>query len=103
MAGPQFVIRTCDRIAEGLQLVGQKVADIGKNSPTGFWRQIGLIRRPAPEVITRVDRLHVRCDLAANTRTKSIASNQQISALAAVIGETNVNTAADLLDTPSAS
>jgi hypothetical protein len=36
--------------------------------------------------------------LAANTRTKSIASNQQISAPAAAIGEMNVNTAAVLLD-----
>src|SRR5215510_1671684 len=72
---------------------------IRKHRPAGFRREIGFIRRATPDVIARIDRLHLRREIGADTGPESITSDQQIGALTAAIGEIDVNAAAVLLDT----
>jgi hypothetical protein len=98
VAGVQFVVRTRNRVAEGLKLIGQEEGIIGKHRPAGFRREVGFIRRATPDVIPRIDRLHLRREMGADTGPESITSDQQIGALTPAVGELDVNAAAILLD-----
>ena len=60
-------------------------------------REIGFIRRTAPDVIAGIDRLHLRCEAGSDIGPKSITSDKQICSFVTAVGEINVNAVAVLL------
>src|SRR5262249_42120629 len=70
-----------------------------ETSSCGFSARDRIHWRATPDVIARIDRLHLRREIGADTGPESITPDRQIGALTAVIGEIDVNAAAVLLDT----
>ena len=61
-------------------------------------REVGLVRRAAPDVIAGIDRLHVGRDLRAHAGADAVAADQQVGALDAALGEMHAHPASVLLD-----
>ena len=70
-----------------------------KYSTESFRREIEFICRATPDIITGVDRLYLRRNLAADSRTKAVAGYQQIGPLTAAVRELNADTTPLLLHT----
>ena len=87
VAGPQVVVESGDRIADDLLALRQEEHEIGKDAAQRFRREIGLVRRAAPDVVARVDRLHLRRDLRAHAGADAVAADQQVGAFDAALGE----------------
>jgi hypothetical protein len=54
----QVVVQTGDGIADNLLLLGQEKRKTGENALARLGFKIGFVRRTAPYVISRIDRLY---------------------------------------------
>src|SRR5438094_393938 len=82
VADPQVVVEAGDGIADDLLPLRQEEGEVRKNARARRLREIGFLRRAAPDVITGIDRLHRGSDLLAYARTDAIAADEEIGALA---------------------
>src|SRR6185437_16852465 len=64
----------------------------------GFGREIGLVGRAPPDVITGIDRLHLRCDLPAHAGADAVAADQYVGMLDLAAGELHAHAAPVLID-----
>ena len=97
MADPQVVVESGDGIADDLLPLRQEEGEVRKNARARRLREIGFLRRAAPDVITGIDRLHRGSDLLAYARTDAIAADEEIGALALAAGEVHQDAGAVLL------
>src|SRR6266481_8753975 len=74
VAGTQFVVRARNWVAESLKLIE---GVIRKHGPAGVRREIGFVRRTAPDVIDGIDRLHLRREVSADAGPKPVTSDKQ--------------------------
>src|SRR5262249_12953245 len=98
VAGAQVVVEARNRIADDLLALGQEEHEVGKNAGERVWREIGLGRRPAPDVIAGIDRLYVRGDLRAHAGADAVGAEEQVGALHEALGKMHANLVAVLLD-----
>src|SRR5260370_40272551 len=75
VAGTQFVVRARNWVAESLKLIAQEEGVIRKHGPAGVRREIGFVRRTAPDVIAGIDRLHLRREVSADAGPKPVTSD----------------------------
>src|SRR5215211_8630238 len=87
MTRSDVVVESGNRIADDLLLRRQKEREIRKDIFQCAWREIGLVRGAAPNVITSVDRLHVRQDLRANARAYAVCTDENVGILDTAIRE----------------
>src|SRR5439155_1920264 len=78
--------------------LGQEEGEIRKNARARLLAQIGFLRRAAPNVIARIDWLHLGRNLLAHARADSIAADEEIGAFPFAAGEVHVDAGAVLLD-----
>ena len=99
VARPQVVVEARDRIADHLLPLGQEEArNTGKMLAQRLRREVGLVRRAAPDVVAGIDRLHLRRDLRAHAGADAVAADQEVGALDAAVGEMHAHAALVLLD-----
>src|SRR6516225_518451 len=94
VANPQFVVHTRNRVAQRLQLISQEEGNIGEHGPAGFRREIRFIWSTTPDIIARINRLHLGCEAGANARPEPVACDEQIGALTEAVCEMNLNAVA---------
>src|SRR4029077_12012927 len=82
IAHAQVIVQPGDGIADDLLPLGQKEGEVRKNAGARRFREIGFLRRAAPDVITGIDRLHLRSNLLAHARADAVAADKEIRALA---------------------
>src|SRR5207244_5444999 len=95
---PQVVVQPGDGIADDLLPLGQEEGEIRKNARARLLAEIGFLRRAAPDVIARIDRLHLGRNLLAHARADSIAADEEIGAFPFAAREVHVDAGAILLD-----
>ena len=79
-------------------MIAQEEGIIRKHGPAGVRREIGFIRRTAPDGIAGIDRLYLRREVSADAGPKPVTSDKQIGTFTATVGEIDVNAAAVLID-----
>ena len=75
---------------------GQIEDEVGEDFLQRLRRQIGFVRRAAPDVVAGIDRLQFRGDLGADGRPYAVAADHDIGVLDAAATEVNANAAAVL-------
>ena len=98
VAGAQVVVEARDRVGDDLLARRQVEAEIRKNLFQRLRRQIGLVRRAAPDVVAGIGRLQLRRDLAAHRRADAVAADQDVGILDPAAVEVHPHAAAVLLD-----
>ena len=98
MAGAQVVVEARDRVGDDLLARRQIEHEIREDFLQRLRREIGLVRRAAPDVIAGVGRLQLRRDLAAHGRADAVAADQDVGLLDAAAVEMHAHAAAVLLD-----
>ena len=98
VAGPQVVVEPGNRIADDLLALGEEEREVGKDAGARRRRQVRLVGGAAPDVVARVDRLHLRGNLVAHAGPDAVAADQQIGALGLSVGKADAHLAAVLLD-----
>src|SRR5262245_11767253 len=98
MTRPQVIVETRDWIAKHLLLRWQKEGEIRKHLVQRTARQICFVGRTAPDVIARIDWLHVGQDRSPYTGADTIAANEDGALLNPPAREMNANAGAILLE-----
>ena len=77
---------------------GQYSTKYGKDLAQRLRREVGFVRRAAPDVIAGVDRLQFGRDLRAHAGADAVAADQDVGVLDAAAGELHAHAALVLVD-----
>jgi hypothetical protein len=93
----RVVVETRDRVADDLLALRQEEGEMRKDAGACLRREVGLIWRPAPDVIAGIDRLDLRRHLGAHAGADAVAADEKVGALAAPAGKLSHHLAAVLV------
>ena len=98
VTGPQVVVEASDRVGDDLLARRQIEHEVREDLLERLRREVGFIRRSAPDVVAGIDRLQLRRDLSAHGRADAVAADQDVGVFDTAAIEMHAHAAAVLFD-----